>query len=102
MSRQDLQALTLAVMREVLAAAPVALLVVDPDGRIALANPAVERLFGYTGDELVGRSLVSLVPEPPLVGVGAAGSVRRARRKDGAVLALSAVLTPCAARGAGA
>ncbi len=32
------------------------LMVVDPQGRIIAANPAAERVTGYTADELVGKS----------------------------------------------
>jgi PAS domain S-box-containing protein len=43
--------------------APSGLLVVDAGGRILLANAEVERLFGYTRDELMGASVDVLVPE---------------------------------------
>jgi two-component system response regulator HydG len=32
------------------------LMVVDPKGRIIAANPAAERVTGYTAEELVGKS----------------------------------------------
>ncbi|WP_319407739.1 sigma 54-interacting transcriptional regulator [uncultured Desulfosarcina sp.] len=32
------------------------LMVVDPEGRIIAANPAAERVTGYTADELIGKS----------------------------------------------
>jgi PAS domain S-box-containing protein len=47
----------------VLEAAPDAMVVVHPDGRIAFANAQLELLFGYTRDELVGQTIESLVPE---------------------------------------
>src|SRR5262245_33367636 len=41
-----------------------AILVVDlASGRIELANPGAERLFGRGADELRGRTLESLMPE---------------------------------------
>ena len=40
------------------------LLVVDPDGRMVLVNPAMERMFGYAPGELSGQSVDILVPEP--------------------------------------
>jgi len=39
-----------------------AVLSCDQDGRIILANPAAEKMFGYVRDDLVGRSLESLIP----------------------------------------
>jgi len=36
---------------------------VDDNGRILFANPAVERLFGYTPEEVVGEPLSMLAPE---------------------------------------
>ena len=45
-----------------LEAAPDAILEVDADGRITLANPAAEKIFGYARHELVGQSVEILVP----------------------------------------
>jgi PAS domain S-box-containing protein len=42
---------------------PNGLLVVDADGRIQMANPALERMFGYESGELLNRPVESLVPE---------------------------------------
>lgn len=40
------------------------LIVIDADGRIAMFNPACERLFGYTPQEVLGRNVAMLMPEP--------------------------------------
>jgi PAS domain S-box-containing protein len=40
-----------------------AIVTVDDSGRILFANPAVERLFGYMPEELVGEPLSMLAPE---------------------------------------
>jgi PAS domain S-box-containing protein len=42
---------------------PIGLVVTDADGRMVLVNRAIERLFGYTRDELIGRPVELLVPE---------------------------------------
>ncbi|MBP6503660.1 MAG: PAS domain S-box protein [Rhodoferax sp.] len=39
------------------------LLVVDRNGRIVLANPSLESMFGYSTNELVGLGVENLVPE---------------------------------------
>ncbi|MDX2218595.1 MAG: PAS domain S-box protein [Burkholderiales bacterium] len=44
-------------------AAPVAILMVDAAGRIALANPESARLFGFSVSELIGQPLDMLVPD---------------------------------------
>lgn len=49
--------------RELFAAAPDGIVVVDEEGLIRDANPATERLFGYLRDELVGHEVELLIPE---------------------------------------
>ena len=48
--------------RKLLHAAPDAILEVNEEGRILILNEAVERMFGYSRDELVGLSVDQLVP----------------------------------------
>ena len=43
-------------------AAPVAMLMTDPDGRIVLVNPSLESLFGYSAAELLGQPVEMLLP----------------------------------------
>ncbi len=40
------------------------LILIETDGRIALYNAACERLFGYGRDEVIGRNVSILMPEP--------------------------------------
>ncbi len=46
------------------------LLMVDAQGAIGFVNPAGERMFGYSSDELIGKPLRMLVPEKPGGDVG--------------------------------
>jgi PAS domain S-box-containing protein len=49
--------------RIILDNAPAGMIAVDEHGVITLVNATVEKLFGYTPDELIGRSIELLVPE---------------------------------------
>jgi PAS domain S-box-containing protein len=93
-------------------AAPDAIIVVDRAGTIILVNAQVERLFGYTRDELLGTNVDRLIPDdlrevhprhratyaaaPTLRPMGA-GLQLSARRKDGsqfpADISLSSITT---------
>jgi PAS domain S-box-containing protein len=49
--------------RLVVETAPTGMLMVRRDGTIVMVNAQVEKLFGYTKDELLGQSVELLVPE---------------------------------------
>jgi PAS domain S-box-containing protein len=49
--------------RELLEAAPDAILEIDRDGKIVLANAIAEQMFGYSRNELAGLSVDDLLPE---------------------------------------
>lgn len=51
------------LFRQIVDAAPVAMVVSDPHGRIAYVNAAAALLFGYAFEELAGKALEALVPE---------------------------------------
>ncbi|MBU0724150.1 MAG: PAS domain S-box protein [Alphaproteobacteria bacterium] len=49
--------------RLVVEAAPNAMVMIDPDGKIEMVNAQAERVFGYGRDELLGHPVEMLVPE---------------------------------------
>src|SRR5215471_18912334 len=51
-----------ATFRALLEGAPDAMLIVDQDGRIVLANNQAAQLFGYASGELDGQKVEMLVP----------------------------------------
>jgi len=100
--------------RSVLELAPDGLMVVDAGGTIRLANARCEQLFGQTREELIGRSVDTLVPEDVRPRHAAlresfhrAPSARdmgpdrelRAIRKDGSQFPIEIGLSPLPARG---
>ncbi|MFN7645111.1 MAG: sensor histidine kinase [Burkholderiales bacterium] len=95
--------------RDVVEASPVGLLVSDPDGRIVLAKPQAERLFGWGRGELIGTDIDMLLPDAARAGHAALRSgyldapVRRAmapgrdlrgRHRDGTAIPLEIGLSP--------
>ena len=51
-------------LRSLLEIAPDAMLVMDQAGVIVLVNPQTERLFGYQQEDILGRPVEVLIPEP--------------------------------------
>ncbi len=51
------------MLRSLFDSAPDATILVDEQGKITKANAQIEKLFGYTPDELVGHSIDILLPE---------------------------------------
>src|SRR5258708_34104431 len=49
--------------RRVVEAAPNAMIMVNHEGQITLANQQAEKTFGYSREELLGRAIEMLVPE---------------------------------------
>ncbi|HSU29708.1 MAG TPA: PAS domain S-box protein [Bryobacteraceae bacterium] len=95
--------------RELLEAAPDGIIEVDAEGKIVLANVATERLFGYSRDELLGKSVDDLVPDKlrgqhlrhrlqyataPLSRPMGSGLPLLARRKDGSQFPVEISLSP--------
>jgi PAS domain S-box-containing protein len=94
---------------ELLDSAPDAILELDADGRILMLNRMTERLFGYTRDELLGKTVDALVPEAvraahhqhrtryfnhPVTRPMGAGLNLEARRKDGSHFPVEISLSP--------
>ena len=51
-------------LRSITRTAPDAIVIIDESGTIDTVNPAAERLFGYSGTELVGQNVKILMPSP--------------------------------------
>jgi PAS domain S-box-containing protein len=77
----------------------------DLDGIVTSWNPGAERLFGYTAEEMIGRSITTIIPpdrrheEPTILErvrqgkrVGHYDTIRR--RKDGTLVDVSLTVSP--------
>lgn len=95
--------------RLALQAAPTGMLMADRLGRIAFANAQIEKLFGYTHDELIGSQIERLVPvrylqqhpsylsdyfDAPQTQESGAGQELYGLHKDGTEIPLEIGLTP--------
>ena len=84
--------------RELLEAAPYAILDCDGDGRILIVNAAAERLFGYSQAELLERRVEELIPRPQSIDTP---HKTLARRKDGTEVPVEISLSPAQAERGG-
>jgi PAS domain S-box-containing protein len=98
-------------LRAAVESSPSGLLMTDSAGRIVLVNREIERLFGYSREELLGQSVDLLVPErlrtvhagfralfhgdPKVRAMGAARDLY-GRRKNGTEVPIEIGLTPVA------
>jgi PAS domain S-box-containing protein len=95
--------------REILEAAPDAIIEVDREGRILLLNLVTEKLFGYKREELLGQTVDILVPDAlraghaqhrahywdhPVIRPMGSGLALHGRRKDGSSLPVEISLSP--------
>ncbi len=100
----------------VLEAAPNAMIMADHEGKITLANAAVEAVFGYARDELIGFPIEMLIPERfrdrhpgyrvnyfahPIARSMGTGQELFGRRKDGSEVPVEIGLSPIHISGGG-
>ncbi len=52
------------MLKAILESAVAAILAIDSAGRIQTVNPAAEKMFGYSADEMLGKRVNMLMPEP--------------------------------------
>jgi len=95
--------------RELLEAAPDAIMQVDAEGRIILLNRVTEDMFGYSRDELLGQPVEALIPhelharhvehrahyrQNPMTRTMGSGLALEAIRKDGSRFPVEISLSP--------
>jgi len=101
--------------RGIIESAPDGMLVTDDQGTILLANPQIERLFGYDAGEVIGQNIEILVPPSARTqhvalrqnymqsggarAMGALNKELRGIRRDGTEFPIEAALSKLAALG---
>jgi PAS domain S-box-containing protein len=100
--------------RDLLEAAPDAIIEVDREGRILLLNLVTEKMFGYTREELMGQSVEMLVPDAlrgghaqhradywayPVTRPMGSALALHGRRKDGSSLPVEISFSPVKSEG---
>ena len=99
--------------RELVEAAPDAIIEIDREGRILVLNGMTEKQFGYARDELLGQPVEILIPEDlrkahvrnreeynaqPLARPIGSGLALQGRRKDGSLILVEISLSPVKSR----
>ena len=102
------------MIRALLLASPDAVILVDDEGVIESASPPVERLFGYTPDELTGKPIELLIPHElrsvhqshrsrytahPVSRSMGSGLALFGRRRDGSSVPVDVSLSPIVVEG---
>ena len=97
------------LLRALITASPLSIITVDPGGRVAMWNPAAERMFGWTEAETVGRPApvvpksvmkdFSSIHESVTKGTSVTGIETTLLKKDGSTIDVN--LSMNALRGAG-
>ncbi len=92
------------VLEALVRASPLATFVIDPAGYVQMWNPAAERIFGWSEDEVLGRYLPIVPPgqeeefailrDVTLKGSALSGAELRRQRKDGTLVDVSAFTAP--------
>jgi PAS domain S-box-containing protein len=83
---------------------PVAIVTLDPDHHVVSCNPAFEKLYGYTADEITGQSLDDLITTEATraaavsytreAGDHAVRGIGQRRRKDGTMVDVEVLAVP--------
>ena len=99
MSEGRLQRDTSQTLQALVAASPLAIVVIDAEQRVQLWSPAAEQMFGWTAQEALGERL-PIVPDDEVANVRAArpdrqyGVERRRLRKDGSLVEINLWTAP--------
>ena len=85
-------------------ASPLAIIAMNPEGKIISWNPAAERMFGWRQDEVMGQPLPTIPPDQleefqalyqrTVQGASISGLEQRRRRRDGSPLDISLAAAP--------